>query len=650
MIPADPSIPDPPVEGFPLRLVRWLILILFGWALVRTAWVGDDAYITLRTVENFVQGHGLRWNATERVQTYSHPLWMFLILLGRLISGEYFLTILVISALCSLGAVWLAGFRVAHSVVGGLCALAVLVFCKAFVEYSTSGLESPLTHLLLGAYAVLLFRDIAPGRRLFWIACVTGLAATNRMDTVLLFLPGLLWCCLSVPFWRSLRLMALGLAPFLAWLAFATFYYGTPLPITAYAKAMTGIDSMDLVAQGLVFYRDTLTRDPVLLPALLLGFGLALWSRSPRRMVLALGGLLYCAYVLKIGGGFMAGRFLTPPLFLAAICIAQTPFRRGRLWPWASVLVGTAVLGFLCPTTPILSGDTFEGPTVDEETGIADERAVYYGRAGLLSSTTKIPPYRYDTIDEVAGIVFDVEHPEVVVHYAVGYVGFMVGPGAHLVDPWLTDPLMMRLPTRDLKEWRIGHFERRIPEGYLESLASGENLLNDPGLARVHGDLQRILRGDLLSLERFGAMWRMWTGAWKADRAAYAQGEYQTPPRKKVGLERLSERVSEGTKWWQRDLPLILDGGLEIPLEKVHHSNTMQVGLDCGDVYGFQFYLGEEQVGSVQKRTKGGVLMGIGDYSIDVPQEAANAGYDRIHINMIYRPTEGAYIGYLILP
>jgi len=33
--------------------------------LVRTAWVSDDAYMTFRTVDNFVQGHGLRWNVAD---------------------------------------------------------------------------------------------------------------------------------------------------------------------------------------------------------------------------------------------------------------------------------------------------------------------------------------------------------------------------------------------------------------------------------------------------------------------------------------------------------------------------------------------------------------------------------------------------------
>jgi len=33
----------------------------------------------LRTVRNLVEGEGLRWNLHERVQGFTHPLWMFLL-------------------------------------------------------------------------------------------------------------------------------------------------------------------------------------------------------------------------------------------------------------------------------------------------------------------------------------------------------------------------------------------------------------------------------------------------------------------------------------------------------------------------------------------------------------------------------------------
>ena len=54
-------------------------LSVFFLLLIRTAWLDDDAYITFRTIDNFLNGYGLRWNTINRVQAYTHPLWMMVI-------------------------------------------------------------------------------------------------------------------------------------------------------------------------------------------------------------------------------------------------------------------------------------------------------------------------------------------------------------------------------------------------------------------------------------------------------------------------------------------------------------------------------------------------------------------------------------------
>src|SRR5229473_7650231 len=81
-------------------------LVLSFFVLIKNAWLSDDGYITLRTVYNFVHGFGLTWNIDERVQTFTHPLWMFLL------SGSYFFvrSIYFSSLLLSLGVSTLAVF------------------------------------------------------------------------------------------------------------------------------------------------------------------------------------------------------------------------------------------------------------------------------------------------------------------------------------------------------------------------------------------------------------------------------------------------------------------------------------------------------------------------------------------------------------
>jgi arabinofuranosyltransferase len=68
------------------RVIRLFPILVIFLLLLPTAWICDDAYITMRTADNFVNGYGLTWNVSERVQAYTHPLWLFLI------SGIYFPT------------------------------------------------------------------------------------------------------------------------------------------------------------------------------------------------------------------------------------------------------------------------------------------------------------------------------------------------------------------------------------------------------------------------------------------------------------------------------------------------------------------------------------------------------------------------------
>lgn len=51
---------------------------LFVAALLRTAWLCDDAFISYRTSDKIINGFGAVWNTAERVQAYTHPLWMWL--------------------------------------------------------------------------------------------------------------------------------------------------------------------------------------------------------------------------------------------------------------------------------------------------------------------------------------------------------------------------------------------------------------------------------------------------------------------------------------------------------------------------------------------------------------------------------------------
>ncbi len=510
------------------RSVATLALAAAGLVLLttvlRSAWICDDAYITLRTIDNVANGFGLTWNTVERVQTYTHPLWMMLLLPAYAVTGEAYYTVLAVSLLTTATAAFLLASRVAGSWVGALLALAILSCSKAFVDYSTSGLENPLTHLLLAALLAAYY-GWAPGpRRTVTLALVTSLAAVNRMDSVLLFAPPLVAAVFERPGARSFRMLALGLAPFAAWELFSLFYYGFPFPNTAYAKLATGIPRLTLVTQGLHYYEASLRMDPLTPLVLLTALGGSVLARDPRDRPVAAGLLLYALYVLWIGGDFMSGRFLAAPVFIAAALVSR--WCPGRFGWWAAAPLGALLLlGIAVPRSPLRAGPRY-GPPVAMIHGVADERASYYKRTGLLRWRPDVA-LPNDPM-KPRGLRARAEAPSVVIKGGTGIFGFYAGPHVHIIEKWaITDPLLARLPAAP-GMWRIGHFTRALPEGYVDSRKQGRNLVHDPRIAELYDALVVVTQGPLLSRRRFLEIWKLNTGAY--DVSAPDPAEAPRPP------------------------------------------------------------------------------------------------------------------------
>src|SRR5207245_3096218 len=119
-------------------LAAWTALFLYVW--FQNSWVGEDAYITGRTVWNVLHGYGLRWNVAERVQAYTHPLWLMVITPFYWLTGEPYFTSIAVSIALALTTVWLI-LRRAPSAWSAAAGLTVLIGSRAFIDYSTSGLE-----------------------------------------------------------------------------------------------------------------------------------------------------------------------------------------------------------------------------------------------------------------------------------------------------------------------------------------------------------------------------------------------------------------------------------------------------------------------------------------------------------------------------
>jgi arabinofuranosyltransferase len=547
---------------------------------VRLAWLGDDAYITLRSVENWVSGNGLRWNPGDRVQTYTHPAWMLLLAGGRWLSGEVYFTTLAISLLLSGVAIVLL-LRLAGTTAAAVTIAFVLAATRAFGDYTTSGLETPLTYVLL----VLLVRVVIGSepetenervRRYTTIVLVTALAATNRMDLAVIGAPAAVAAMRGLS-WRTIvRRGALATAPFWGWLLIATFWYGSPLPVTAHAKAFgVGIPAGDLAMQGLRYLQFALTDDPVLLPVIVFGLGLGLAARTTRW--LAVGALLYVAWVVKVGGDFMAGRFLLPPFVVAVAIGAVWLGQRSRLTSWLVAGVVLALAATRGVPAWLRSPATDQPPTdaeLEAQWGIGDERCVYYRHLGLLSPTRMIP---------VFGALDAIARPNggerwLLLNGAVGAAGFGAGARGHVLDPLLCDPLLTRLPAQDPQRWRIGHVLRRIPEGYYETLATGQNRLHHAGLRAYYEALRTLTQAPLATAERLAAWWRLGTGELDAGLRAFVAEQYYQPPRLAVAAGELPPPLPLGTYWFDEPrLRVVYDGGVAIALGRVESARQLRL-------------------------------------------------------------------------
>ena len=630
------SVDNQAIERYNLRKLPAAVLILAFSALVvlilRRAWLSDDAFITFRSIDNFLHGYGLTWNVNERVQAFTHPLWMLLLSLASYLTGELLLTTLILSIIISLTAVGLLVFGVARSVWSGLFCVVVLALSGAFVDYATSGLENPLSYLLLAAFFVVYFRQKPSLGKLFFLSFIASLAAVNRLDTLLFFVPALVFELVQYRQLKGLLAVVLGVFPLLLWESFSLVYYGFLFPNTAYAKLNTGIPALELAGQGLSYLAESLSSDPLTLVVTLAGCVLGFLSLGERRNgPLSLGILLYLAYVVSIGGDFMSGRFLALPLFAALGIIARFDLA-GLGWKRQVLLYGVILILGLSGSYPTLGAAYPEvafADTIDEtRRGIANERLAYGRSNSLFGLMLNNGVSQHERAQ--AGLAARLAQEKAITARTIGMLGYYAGPKVYIIDQLaLADPLLARLPPTYTVNWRIGHFRRTMPEGYYQSRVYRRNAIRDDNLEQYYAALTRIVSGPLLSLERFKTIWQMNTG----------QLDHLIDPRLSlypdlvhVTLEQapVTRPPMEGEN--PTGALAFTDSGLEIELDEASRAEEIELSLDADAGFRLLFYLGEQEVGQLSAPALPNPAAGLAVRSLAIPPAVRKLGFDRLHI------------------
>lgn len=542
------------------RLLIAYGLLLFVLIVLRTAWLSDHAYLALRTADNAAWGLGFRWNAAERAQVFDHPLWMLCLYLARLTTGEVYYGTLVLSIVCAVTATWLL-LRQAVTDTGVLVVALVLALSPTLITYSTSGLGTPLVHVLIVAFAALALRE---PRRVYVLSALAALAALTDPATLLLTVPVTGGLSRLKParglspflrrmgglsaFSRRIRGLSPGLrtisggqsprldetrgqspiiargpspivliAPVVAvglWAAVSVFYYGSIVPLATVARLHQGISAGERLHGGLLFVLDAVRRDPLLVGTIATGLLLPFIRRTPGERALAGGALLYTAAILGSGGSTWAGYGLTVPLLVALLIVARQPYLQRR-----RVTVGAlATVALLALVTPVhtFASHAQYGLRSAQQAGIIDPRQQDYQATGLL--LVRRNQWFPEHPESVRGLRASERHDPLGSSPRPGFFGYAAGRRVYVLEPTgLGDPLLSRLrpgaprqPGHSMLELRA----RTLPDGYIESLQANRNLITDPALRTFYDRVRFVTRSPL------GENGRAMNAAWLALRGA----------------------------------------------------------------------------------------------------------------------------------
>ena len=496
------------------RKIAWAIyaavVAVFVWLVIRDAWLCDDAFITFRVVDNFHNDFGLRWNVVDRVQVFTHPLWCLALLCVGGVFENLPLASLWFSIVVSITAFVLIVPRPGRKELD-LVLLALLIpASKAVVQFSTSGLEGPLAFLLL-ALLVLACGGLAPewNRWDRWVPLLAAAVVLTRHDFVLIVAPLFIAWVARKNTRKAIMPIVVGVTAVAIWEFFSFVYYGGLVPNTALAKLYTGLSFFDSASHGLRYIVDFVLRDPAgtigLVTCLLL---LMVRRKDHQARAVATGVLLYLFYIVVIGGDFMSGRFFAVPVFLAVAEAVRTNGESTK--PLSDSFPGVCATAIILVVVHFFGFDGFVRDN-NSRNGISDERRVYAPALSLAAVHDGGPIQRVSWVR--AAQELGNTGPSVMRAIAVGVVGYYGGPNVHILDVnALGDPLLSRLPSRS--ESRIGHFERRIPEGYEDSLQSGSLVIDDPDLREYCQVVWSVTRGPVWSASRLGESNRLITGGY----------------------------------------------------------------------------------------------------------------------------------------
>ncbi len=342
---------------------------------LRRAWVCDDVFISFRYVDHLLRGHGLVFNPGERVEGYTHFLWVILLAACNRLGFDLVALGRTLPILFFAATLFVLAQRAWRLRAGAWMGLPIAAWSLALHYdaqlFASSGLETAPFGLLL---VLGLLAATATSPRFGLAGALYALATLMRPEGALYTATAgafLLWQT------RAVRPIVVFTATWMALVApclvFRWIYYGDLLPNSFYAKS--GADAY--WSQGWHYTRLYFATYFVLLvglAAIPASWILRLRGRHDLDTALLAGTqvLLTILYVTRLGGDFMFARFfvpMTPLLYLAVEDVLRGSRRR-----WVEITAAVLIVGSTLAARP-LRARTFVGR--DRVHGIVDETKYY---------------------------------------------------------------------------------------------------------------------------------------------------------------------------------------------------------------------------------------------------------------------------------
>lgn len=345
-------------------------LLLSAHAAYYWPFIADDAFISLRYAQNLVAGHGLVWNAGERVEGYSNLLFV-LITAGLqalgcdLVSAARAVgcvsTLVAIACIAHLAAP--AGFLAQLGSVALLAALAPVAI------WTIAGLETTLLCALAVAAWTAPMPDLRSRRRRLAAGTLLGFAAWTRPDGVLF--AAALGLALAYGDRRddrvarpSARLFALApvivpsVVMALLQSVFRWIYYHDYIPNVARIKLEGGwhraLEGLAYVGDGLVYT----------LPLVALAVTVTVIARRKRHELALVWSAfgLWLLYIAGAGGDILPAKRHMAPALVALVAVVAAG---AEAWPQGRVALplvaaGVLALGFKQPANAHAKKESWE--------------------------------------------------------------------------------------------------------------------------------------------------------------------------------------------------------------------------------------------------------------------------------------------------